>query len=387
MAKTLLRGLSGDRLTMAEACRDEIARWWILGKTGENAGLLRDRYLRWTKDKNNHPAARKNLFEAMSQSLHISKGIYTPAYERQEFRLKDFKSRGYFTTVGRLVIGLGGENVLETGILLNHIYGTPMIPGTALKGLAAHYCHQVWGSIDDNDNFKFGGEFHRIIFGNTEESGHIIFHDAWITPESLEGSLQLDVMTPHHSDYYSHDKDETPPTDFDDPKPITFLSIVGTFHLVVSCDVPGDEGEKWADLAFGMLSEALGEWGIGGKTNAGYGRLGRHDERSTAQFPAKAASSEQAVKMILESQVGPKHKKGEKIEVTRAADPNVKRNNAYFKADDGFGGFVQFGIAPCLNMGENTTLEVAGVMKEGYAFAVPGSREDRIQNRNRRGKR
>lgn len=257
---------------MADACREAISRWWDSGKTGENAGLLLDRFLRVAvKDKKNHPEARRDLFEAMCRSLAESKDVYMAAYERRESAFKDIESRGYFSTLGRLVIGLGGENVLETGLTLNHTYGTPMIPGTALKGLAAHYCDQALGAVDER--FKLGGEYHQAIFGTTEDSGHIIFHDAWITPDSLEGSLQPDVMTPHHGDYYSDETGRTAPTDFDDPNPVTFLSVVGNFSVAVSCDVQGPEGNEWADRVFGLLSDALREWGIGGKTNAGYGHL------------------------------------------------------------------------------------------------------------------
>ena len=189
---------------MTEACREVISTWWdLVDKTGENAGLLRDRYLRVAvKDKEKrHPGAQRNLFEAMCKSLDQSKEIYRAAYERQESMFKDLKSEGLFSTAGRLVIGLGGENVLETGLTLNHTYGAPMIPGTALKGLASHYCHQAWGAVDNR--FKFGGEYHQAIFGTTEDSGHIIFHDAWITPETMAKSLQPDVMTPHHRYYLS----------------------------------------------------------------------------------------------------------------------------------------------------------------------------------------
>jgi len=257
---------------MAETCRSVISQWWTPDKIGEHAGLLRDRFLRVeVKDKKNLPEARKDLFDAMCKSLAQSKELYRIAYERQvsSFKIKNLESKGLFTTAGRMVIGLGEENVLETGLTLNHTYGTPMIPGTALKGLATHYSDHAWGDADDK--FKLGGEYHRAIFGTTEDSGHIIFHDAWITPDSLEGSLKLDVMTPHHGDYYSAGR--TPPTDFDDPKPVPFLSVVGIFHVAISCDVTGPEGQKWANLAFEMLSDALREWGIGGKTNAGYGRL------------------------------------------------------------------------------------------------------------------
>lgn len=39
----------------------------------------------------------------------------------------------------RLIVGLGAESVLETGITLNKVYGVPVIPGSALKGLTRHY--------------------------------------------------------------------------------------------------------------------------------------------------------------------------------------------------------------------------------------------------------
>lgn len=253
---------------MADSCRAAISNWWKEGHpTGANAGLLRDRYLRVAvKDKVNHPVARKDLFEVMCHSLVQSETVYQAAYLRQlssheENSLQKPNVEGLFRTKGRLVIGLGGENVLETGITLHHTYGTPLIPGTALKGLASHYCDQVWGRRDQGEGFKRwrkgepGGDHHKTIFGTTDDSGHIVFHDAWITPETLGKSLQPDVMTPHHGDYYSDESGNTPPTDFDDPNPVTFLSVVGTFYIAISCDVPGTEGQKWANLAFDLLAE------------------------------------------------------------------------------------------------------------------------------------
>ncbi len=40
------------------------------------------------------------------------------------------------TLVDRLVVGLGHNTVLETGLTLHHTWGLPMLPGSALKGLA-----------------------------------------------------------------------------------------------------------------------------------------------------------------------------------------------------------------------------------------------------------
>jgi len=136
-----------------------------------------------------------------------------------------------------------------------------------------------------------------------------------------------------------------------------------------------------------MLSDALRDWGIGGKTNAGYGRLVKSDEISASKISPTNLSGEQVPSKVSKPQIqGPRYKKGMKIEVTREPDPKPQRGRAYFKADDGFGGFVQPGDAPSLEVGQKTFLEIAGVMEEGYVFAVPGSRDERNDRNRKKGK-
>jgi CRISPR-associated protein Cmr6 len=244
------------------------------------------RYLQVAVKEDGHNDAKIALYHSMQIAIENSKDLYKIAFNRYRQGLKNSTSEGLFRTKDgiRMVLGLGGENVLETGLTLHHVYGTPYIPGSALKGLASHYCDQVWGARENNlkwdakdrpdkPEFRFrrGGEYYNLLFGTTEDSGHIIFHDAWIHPESVIDALGKDIMTPHHGEYY---KGNGAPTDFDDPVPISFLSISGTFCIAVSCDIQNDDnGRKWQNLAFTILSEALEHWGIGGKTNAGYGRL------------------------------------------------------------------------------------------------------------------
>ena len=187
-----------------------------------------------------------------------------------------------FTPKADLVVGLGSKSVLEAGIRLHHTYGLPMIPGSALKGLASHYCNRCWGQwgVQDppRENRLFRrnekGSHHELLFGTTNDGGVIAFHDAWITPESLrKAGLMLDVMTPHHPAWQI--EGGAPPTDLDKPAPVPFLSVSGTFRVCVSWVGPRDfqQAEKWTELAFCLLTEALAEWGIGGKTSSGYGRL------------------------------------------------------------------------------------------------------------------
>ena len=55
--------------------------------------------------------------------------------------------------------------MLETGIRLHHTYGLPIIPGSALKGLASHYCAQVWGHDEEKRSFRRNEEYHKFLFG------------------------------------------------------------------------------------------------------------------------------------------------------------------------------------------------------------------------------
>src|SRR5208337_3228480 len=173
---------------------------------------------------------------------------------------------------------------------LHHTYGMPILPGSALKGLAAHYCDQVWGPTDkkfkkptkteDEAYRKFlhgkgpkpEDNFHRLLFGTTDDSGCVTFHDAWLTPDSPK-PLVLDVMTPHHPKWLDG---SVPPTDFDSPTPVPYLSVMGRFRVAASWHGPTSEPERarrWTELALNLLCDALKDWGVGGKTTSGYGRL------------------------------------------------------------------------------------------------------------------
>jgi CRISPR-associated protein Cmr6 len=212
--------------------------------------------------------AREALLKSATFAVKKTSSLYSSAFYRRRDILGGASRTFEFS--GRIIIGLGASNVLEAGLTLNNVYGTPIIPGCALKGLAAHYCSSVWGGSDQE--FKAPtGKYYEFIFGSTEDAGFLTFHDAWITPESISDCIVRDVMTPHHGKYYmgvSESGERSAPTDFDDPVPVTFLSVRGKFEVHVSCD--GD-GEQWEKITMSLLEEALSKKGIGGKTSSGYG--------------------------------------------------------------------------------------------------------------------
>lgn len=240
---------------------------------GQHPGLLLQRYLceNATGEGGNPEEKRAILQAAINASSNPDvRELYKIAFGRWQTSLPELTAANDLKTVGRLIVGLGTENVLETGIRLHHTYGMPILPGSALKGLAAHYCDQIWGATEEQ--FKKGGAYHQLLFGTTDESGCIIFHDGWFVPDSESEPLKLDVMTPHHPKWLDG---SVPPTDFDSPTPVPFLSVSGKFHVAVSW-YGLENYEKsvgWTKMVFELLLKCLTEWGIGGKTTSGYGRM------------------------------------------------------------------------------------------------------------------
>jgi len=162
---------------------------------------------------------------------------------------------------GPLALGLGTASPIENGLTIHHTYGVPYIPGSALKGLARRAA-----LASDLQSSEIS-----VIFGTTEEAGHITFWDAWLEPAGGHRQpYQRDVLTPHHPNYY-RTKGSAPPTDFDDPKPITFLSVRPNTRFVMAVSSSSEGAEPWVNLAAQLVKLGLERLGVGAKTAAGYG--------------------------------------------------------------------------------------------------------------------
>jgi CRISPR-associated protein Cmr6 len=200
--------------------------------------------------------------ESLLRALRVPPA-YPAFFRRWEKSLQDAGAVNAKATVrGRMVVGLGGESVLETSIALHRTYGIPFIPGSALKGLAATVARQRTAA---EGLWHPGGEAFRTVFGELEDSGFVTFHDALWVPAGTGLPLDRDVMTVHHADYYQGQ--DVPPADWDDPTPVAFLSARGTYLLALTGP------KEWAEAAMDLLAIGLREHGIGAKTAAGYGRL------------------------------------------------------------------------------------------------------------------
>jgi CRISPR-associated protein Cmr6 len=225
----------------------------------------RDRQSGEQKDSRTNP--RSEHIKAVS--LLPVPAAYRISYQYWMKELKDFGAESHMAKVkGRMIIGLGDESVLETSIQLHHTYGTPYIPGSALKGLAASYASQQLGIERTSPEYQ-------VIFGTTEDAGFITFFDALYIPGSAickERVLYPDIITVHHPDYYQNG--EKAPTDTNSPNPIAFLSAVGSYQIALAApDLEQPHRDRWLRTTFEILARALEEMGIGAKTSSGYGRM------------------------------------------------------------------------------------------------------------------
>ena len=177
----------------------------------------------------------------------------------------------------RMVVGLGGNSILETDITLHHLYGLPIIPGSALKGLTRTYAaieeEKVYiadfdGRMRPSTAIETDHNDIRRIFGMQDRAGTVIFFDAF--PKTGQASFVLDIMNLHYPDYYQKN---AAPTNDQNPKLITFLAVHHTsymFALALRQGVPEKYKEDLATAKI-WLSKALAAYGVGGKTSAGYG--------------------------------------------------------------------------------------------------------------------
>ncbi len=199
------------------------------------------------------------------------------------------------TLVSPMAIGLGNESATEVGLTLHHTYGTPIVPGSALKGLCRRTAYAMIqdGAVSVEQFARLFGraaeETYELLDTAgmermAEQGGEVVFHDAWILSAPNHLPLKRDVVTVHHPDYYQGK--DTPPGDFDDPNPVPFVVVRPGCRFLFALEAPDAE---WAEFALEMLKWSLETNGIGGKTNAGYGRF---DFTVSAAARAVAASEE-----------------------------------------------------------------------------------------------
>lgn len=154
-------------------------------------------------------------------------------------------------TKARLLVNHTG-GVLEGGnIALHRFFGCPVIPGSALKGIARNAAR-----FDENKR-RFARVFGGMEKDDHDQAGSVAFLMA--IPENQDWHLAIDILTPH-------DKQ-----DRKNPIPIVFLTVEkgASFRFTVAPTARTKDGDL--EFAVKYLKHALADYGVGAKTAAGYG--------------------------------------------------------------------------------------------------------------------
>lgn len=254
----------------------------------DNPGLSFERYV---PGYNLPPESRSQLLEILTRGPSID---CIKAYEmalNAQTKLFNDPCRGIVfeaTTTSRLLIGLGKKGPMDFGFTFHPTFGTPMIPGSSLKGIASKYARE-YGNAD----WQIGGVKSVDLFGGTFEGtdyvGMVDILDAlWVPKTPYRSPYSIEILTPHHTGYY---EGKGYPDGMESPVPVSYLSIKSgtTFRFFLLAEAKM-EAEKTCMKR--ILSEALTAVGVGGKTRLGHGTFGEPKE-ITAQDKTTTSSRPQ----------------------------------------------------------------------------------------------
>lgn len=199
---------------------------------------------------------------------------------------------------GRLMVNMAGGVLENSGMCLHPFFNYPMIPGSALKGLAGHaaWCEwkekmeegkmeeakeiagkivSVFGSpVGNKDIDKFIKE--NIPISSKEKAGSISFLPA--TPSNNDWHLVADVLTPHFGN------------DYKNPVPSFFVAVEKGAEFQFSLKKTPRANDSDMSLAEKWLKEGLTKYGIGAKTVAGYGCFLSDSGKDESSITLKLAS-------------------------------------------------------------------------------------------------
>lgn len=169
-----------------------------------------------------------------------------------------------------LMVNMASGILENSGLCLHPFYNYPMIPGSALKGIARHQAWLEWQQAEGESKKTIAYDLARIFgFPTGDKSldcflsecapcaGSIAYLQA--IPVDDQWQLVCDVLTPHGR------------TDYTNPVPSFFIAVEKGAKFSFSLKKTNRTMDADLDLAEKWLKAGLTQQGAGAKTAAGYG--------------------------------------------------------------------------------------------------------------------
>ena len=248
-----------------------------------NFALCYRYFLEWELDQNKFKFGLQTQTPKNAPNLGQSQQVLKHLRNRQKEQLRHLASSGQWLTPGhfycatsqmdwRMVVGLGGNHVQETNMMLDHVHGIPYLPGSAFKGVVRSWVIQEYFDNDEKLAMRDiqNGDPVQLqqkkkdffaVFGSQKAAGKVQFLDA-LPASGVD--FDIDIMNPHFSDYY---RGTTFPTDDQTLIQIHFLALKNTpFRFLIVAKAAGP-----LQLAKDWFMEAIQNRGFGAKSAVGYG--------------------------------------------------------------------------------------------------------------------
>ena len=220
--------------------------------------------------------------------------------------------------------GLGNEHPVENGFAFLTPYGLPYLAGSGAKGVLRRAMEELeQENVEAIDQALIDALFGPEDGGadgsgpplpdSLRQRGALTFWDVFPEPPSangLPGKLCVEIMTPHHSEYY---QGKQSPHDAGQPTPIYFLALppLSKLRFVVTHEpayMPADvRTTDWRRALDGAFARAFDWLGFGAKTAVGFGAMCA-DPSVAAKLKleaatAKAQSDAQAARIKRQEQL------------------------------------------------------------------------------------
>lgn len=255
-----------------------------------NLSLLLDRYVGYLDGWNFEEKQKGEFFRKIKANFRFDDALVEHHHRRWQAIAQSFPYTQNFTATPewRMIVGLGQSSILETSMMLDRITGIPVIPGSALKGLAASYAllcvlektkridevEKIYQQFLKQEITELPEHFEDYvrIFGCQGEVGKVVFLDAVPTQAPV---LEPDIMNNHYPEYYGDKEGVQAPTPYQNPVPVYFLTLgrKSQFAFAVAGKDDQPKTQELVNKARQWLQAGLSDLGIGAKTAAGYGYL------------------------------------------------------------------------------------------------------------------
>ena len=228
----------------------------------DNFGLLLERYLAFGDNRGQMQLLRELVDrKALVPDFTGQKELIDACRARWDRLAQDLGAVTFTARPEwRVIVGLGTNALLGGGMTLHPVFGFPVIPPSALKGVCRVYAQWVLERPAEELDRLFGK-----VEGEDSLRGDLMFLEG--VPAAVP-VVERDVISPLFGAYYR--EGNTPPAQYLSPQPIFFLTVGGasTYQFGVA-SLAGDreaasQGARW-------LQKTLAAVGVGAKTAAGYG--------------------------------------------------------------------------------------------------------------------